>query len=577
MGIRDQLLQRQLKPRQAQQPNAAHNAADIHETAKPYRRWIPGIRSFLRLRYLSAKKSVLIENKQELRYDISADEIQNSVRSKLTARRGIWPALLSPWVAAPLLLLLLAAAAYSTWLSHKSALDRAVFRTDIPAYSDAVYRIKSTYASAADQDDPEKQEAIEQNAKQQEAEAAELKQKILAHFSKTPNVPEKLGALLDGIQEKDLEPQELYKLVKVLNDELFINRIPYYLSPMVETADCAHLPLTAFLGRLFGGAQGSGELCVVYALLTFHVDEFRYYNAEQQDHLAYFTRRLDQMQLNENVLGKVHLGDDSAQILLSNIDATSANSTVALNDGQLQTKLMPEGMADVYGLESIARRLQTRVVDQYADELKQSWKWKFEKVWHRLTQVESSLLPAATAKLQRRVADITAFHEVQHLIDQFNDLQEPPWFDEALQKVATNVPMTPEFSNHVLWELSAFFTHLSYADELKGVLLNELAAITLDPLLQDQPHYYSIRILLPILHEMHQGTLGATPPDPALSLSDVARSYKYLAQNIDSIDTVSRDAYQLLFGSKLPDINKARSQIRKVHDLRSEERKLPQQ
>jgi len=76
---------------------------------------------------------------------------------------------------------------------------------------------------------------------------------------------------------------------------------------------------------------------------------------------------------------------------------------------------------------------------------------------------------------------------------------------------------------------------------------------------------------------MHQGTLGATPPDPALSLSDVARSYKYLAQNIDSIDTVSRDAYQLLFGSKLPDINKARSQIRKVHDLRSEERKLPQQ
>ena len=148
--------------------------------------------------------------------------------------------------------MLLAAAAYSTWLSHKSALDRAVFRTDIPAYSDAVYRIKSTYASAADQDDPEKQKAIEQNAKQQEAEVAELKQKILAHFSKTPNVPEKLGALLDGIQEKDLEPQQLYKLVKVLNDELFINRIPYYLSPMVETADCAHLPLTAFLGRLFG-------------------------------------------------------------------------------------------------------------------------------------------------------------------------------------------------------------------------------------------------------------------------------------------------------------------------------------
>ncbi len=578
MAIRDQLLEKQLQHPKLQPSEArSYNASDIHETAKPYRRWMPGIRSFLRLRYLSAKKSVLIENKQQLRYDVSTDEIQNRVRSKLNARRGIWPTLLSPWIVFPLILVLLAAAAYAVWHSHQSALDRAVFRNDIPAYSDSVYRIKATYASAADQEDTDRQKQLEQNAEQQETQAAELKQKILDHFIKTPNVPEKLNALLNGIQEKDLEPQELYKLVKQVNDELFINRIPYYLSPMVETADCAHLPLTAFLGRLFGGNQGSGELCIVYALLTFHVDEFRYYDAEQQDHLAYFTRRLDHMQVNENVLGKVHLGDDSAQILLSNIDATSANSTIAVNDGQLQTRLMPDGMADVYGLESIARRLQTRVVDQYANELKQSWKWKFEKVWHRLTRVESSLLPAATAKLQRRVADITAFHEVQHLIDQFNDLQEPSWFNETLEKVAVNVPMSPQFSNHVLWELSAFFTHLAYADELKGILLNELAAITLDPLLRDQPHYYSIRILLPILHEMHQGSLGDTPPDPALSLSDVARSYKYLAQHIDSIDSVSRDAYQLLFNNKLPEISTARSQTRKAPDLRLNESKRPQQ
>ena len=572
MAIRDQFLRKQLPGEQTEAPDAS-NTADIHETAQPYQRWVPGIRSFLRLRYLSAKKSVLLENKQEMRYDISTADIQHRVRSKLNARSEIWPTLLSPWIVAPLLLLLLASIAYGTWHSYKSALERSVFKTDIPAYSDTVYRIKASYATAADQDDPEKQKAIEQSIAQQEKQAAELQQKILDHFQEIPNVPEKLTALLDGIQTKDLPPQDLYKLVKNLNDELFINRVPYYLSPMVEIADCAHLPLTAFLGRLFGGQQGSGELCIVYALLTFHVDEFRYYNAEQQDHLAYFTRRLDHLQINENVLGKVHLGDDSAQILLSNIDATSASSTVAVNDGQLQTKLMPQGMADVYGLESIARRLQTRVVDQYADELQQSWKWKFERVWHRLNRVESSVLPAATAKLQRRVADITAFHEVQHLIDQFNDLQEPPWFEETLEKVAANAPLTPEFGNHVLWELSAFFTHLSYADELKGVLLNELAAITLDPLLQDQPHYYSIRILLPILHEMHQGKLGTTPPDPALSLSDVARSYKYLAQHIDSVDTVARDAYQLLFGSKLPDINEAMSVKRKFHDLRSNETK----
>jgi len=98
MAIRDQLLQKQL--RRPQTPGAANNAADIHETAKPYRRWIPGIRSFLRLRYLSAKKSVLIENKQDLRYDISTDEIQNRVAGKLSARRGIWPLLLSPWIVA---------------------------------------------------------------------------------------------------------------------------------------------------------------------------------------------------------------------------------------------------------------------------------------------------------------------------------------------------------------------------------------------------------------------------------------------------------------------------------------------
>ncbi len=576
MAIRDQFLKKQL-PQKNRVDDAAHPIEDIYETAKPYRRWLFGIRSLIRLRYLNAKKAVLLENKRDLRYDISNDEIQNQVRSKLNARHQIWPVLLHPWVVWPLLLLLLAGTAYGVWHSYKSALDRVVFRSDIPAYSDAVYRIKATHAAAADQDDPERLKAIEESIERQEAQAAELKQDILDHFNEIPKVPEKLTALLDGIQEKDLPPQDLYKLVKNLNDELFINRIPYYLSPMVETADCAHLPLTAFLGRLFGGAQGSGELCIVYALLTFHVDEFRYYNAEQQDHLAYFTRRLDGLQVNENVLGKVHLGDDSAQILLSNIDATSASSTVAVNDGQLQTKLMPDGMADVYGLESIARRLQTRVVDQYAEELQQSWKWRFEKVWHRLNQVESSLLPAATAKLQRRVADITAFHEVQHLIDQFNDLQEPPWFDEKLRKVAARVPISPQFSNHVLWELSAFFTHLSYADELKGVLLNELAAITLDPLLQDQPHYYSIRILLPILHEMHQGTLTDTPPDPALSLSDVARSYKYLAQNIDSIDTVSRDAYQLLFGSELPDISKTKSQIRKVRDLSFTESNRPLQ
>lgn len=560
MSVRDKLLQKQIQGK-----NNTRSATDIHETPKPYKRWMPGIRSFLRLRYLNAKQSVLIENKQALRYDVSAEEIQSQVKGKLGTGAGVWPILFRPAVMLPLFMLLLAGCAYWVWHNHQASIERAVFRSDIPAYSDAVYQLKASNASSGNQTNPEILEKIEENIELQTAEVAALKDTILDHFNEIPEVPEKLAALLDTIQEQEIPPQDLYKLVKQVNDELFINRIPYYLSPMVETADCAHLPLSSFLTRLFGGGvQGSGETCVIYALLSFHVDEFRYYNEDTEDHLAFFTRRLDRLQLNENILGKVHLGDDSAQILLSNIDASSASSTVAVDDGQLQTKLMPQGMPDVYGLESIARRLQSRVVDQYADELRDSWKWKTEKVWNQLKGSESDLLPQATAKLQRRVADATAFHEVQHLIDQSNDLQEPPWFEETLSKVAINIPMTPQFKNHVLWELSAFFTHLAYGDELKGILLNEFAGITLNPLLQDQPHYYSIRILFPILQDMHNGTLGDTPPDPALTLSDVARSYKYLAQHVDVIDQVSRDAYEQLFGMTLPDIELTDSQQRKV-------------
>ena len=575
MAIRDQLLQKQIQtqaPAQAQQPTHRHKyseqhghaSADLHETPLPYKRWLPGLRSLLRLRYLQIKQAVLIDNKQSLRYDVTAEEIHHQVSSKLNAKAGVWPTLLRPAIMLPLLLLLLAAAAYSLWLNHQASVERAVFKNDIPGYSDAVYRLKASNAAAGIQTDTGILEQISQNIEQQTDEVEMLKTRILDHFNETPDIPDKLATLLEAIQQKEISPQDLYQLVKQVNDGLFVNRIPYYLSPMVESADCAHLPLSSFLTRLFGGGgQASGETCVIYALLSFHVDEFRYYNNDKEDHLAFFTRRLDGLQLNDNILGKVHLGDDSAQILLSNIDATSASSTEALNDGQLQTKLMPQGMPDVYGLESIARRLQTRVVDQYADELKQSWKWKFETVWHRLKSSEASLLPLATAKLQRRVADATAFHEVQHLIDQSNDLQEPVWLADTLDKFAANTPITPQFRNHVLWELSAFFTHLAYGEELKGILLNEFAAITLNPLLQDQPHYYSIRILLPILHEMHLGTLGDTPPDPALTLSEVARSYKYLAQHVDSIDQISRDAYQQLFGSTLAEINLTDLQVRK--------------
>lgn len=564
MSLLDRLLHKQLL---AEYPVHTHsqdeftretqtNSPDRYETAAPYRSWLPGLSSLLRLHYLKVKRSVLIENKQSLHYDVSTREIHRQVASKLNAKAGVWHIVLRSVIMLPLLLLVLAAGVYGLWLNHQASLERAVFRYDIPAYSDAVYRLKASVAAASIHTDTNSLNQVNQNIEQQSSEVEALKNRILAHFNELPDVSGRLTTLLDAIQKTDLPPQELYQLVKQVNNELFINGVPFYLSPMVEAADCAHLPLESFLTRLFGGGgEGSGQTCLIYALLTYHVDEHRYYNNDDVDHLAYFTRRLDDLELHTNILGKVHLGDDSAQILLSNIDASSASSTVALNDGRLQTRLIPQGMPDVYGLESIARRLQARVVEQYADEITQSWKWKFDTVWGRLTGAPASVLPQATARLQRRVADATAFHEVQHLIDQSNDLQEPVWFNESLEQLTINTPVTPQFRRGILWELSAFFTHLAYGDELTGILLNEFAGITLNPRLQDQPHYYSIRILLPILHEMHLGTLGNTPPPPALTLSDVARSYKYLAQHIDEIGQVSTDAYQKLFGAELADID----------------------
>ena len=569
MSLRDRLLQRQMQTQsQAQdEKNLPVHAGtdDSYETPEPYRRWFPGLRSLLRLHYLKVKKSILIENKQALRYGVSAGEIHRQVANKLDAKAGGWLVLLRSVIVLPVLLLVVAAGLYSLWLNHQASIERVVFSNDIPGYSDAVYRLKASKAAADTQTNTGKLNKINQRIEQQSAAVEALKNRIVAHFSELPGVSAKLTTLLDAIQEKELQPQDVYKLVKQVNDELFVNQIPYYLSPMVEAADCAHLPLESFLTRLFGGGvRGSGETCVIYALLTFHVDEYRYYNSDSENHLAFFTRRLDGLELHNNILGKVHLGDDSAQILLSNIDASSASSTVALNDGRLQTKLIPQGMPDVYGLESIARRLQSRVVEQYADELKQSWRWKWHTVWSRLSGTDARVLPQATAKLQRRVADATAFHEVQHLIDQSNDLREPAWFADSLEQLTINTPVTPQFRRGILWELSAFFTHLAYGEELTGILLNEFAAITLNPRLQDQPHYYSIRILLPILHQMHLGTLGNTPPPPALTLSDVARSYKYLAQHVDSIEQVSAGAYQKLFGAELADIDLTDLQLRQL-------------
>ena len=161
-----------------------------------------------------------------------------------------------------------------------------------------------------------------------------------------------------------------------------------------------------------------------------------------------------------------------------------------------------------------------------------------------------------------RVADATAFHEVQHLIDQADEIQEPEWFGTAVTafgKATSNKKMR----EHILWELSAFFTHLAYAGELQGVILNDLTAIALDPMLQNQPHFYSVRIILPILHEQLEGEFSGEIL-PARTLAEVARAYKALATNAEQISNLAKEAYQRVFERPLPELDVTRLPPRNI-------------
>jgi len=559
----DQLLKKQLRATAADALRA--DALDVHETAAPYRKWTPGIRTLVRLRYLKLKQAALVNYQRLLRYDVVADELQDEILEELettTRRHSLWPALLHRVVMIPIMLATVAAVIYALVSFQKNTHRNAVFADDIPSYSDAVYRLKAQQTASRTNTNfnPEKLAKIEK-------ETADLKRKILYYYEDQPAIAEPLETVLDLINEPDIPADEFNPNIKKLNDALFTHDIPYYLSFKSEAADCNHLPLEAFMQRLFGDSNTSGDICTVYAITSFKVEDYRYYNADTKDHLAYFTRRVDELEFNDNILGKVHIGDDSAQILLGNIESSSVDTVTAVRNGLIKTKLIPKGMPDVYGLESIAKRLQTRVLTSYVEEHEKSTKWRIERLWNRLQGKKATSLVAAAARLRDRMAEVTAFHEVQHLVDQHNRLAEPPWFEEAVNKVSVRAPIEGIFRKHVLWELSAFFTHMANAGELKGIMLNDFTSITLDPTLQDQPHYYSIRILLPILKAELEGTLGDTAPPPALTLSDIAKAYKALAKHSDQLDTLAISSYQKLFGQPLPDIAEIAERVARI-DLR---------
>ena len=359
-----------------------------------------------------------------------------------------------------------------------------------------------------------------------------------------------LQAVLEGVEQQETTGADMISLIKVFNDLLFERGIPYYISAVTETAFCADLPSERFFSRLFGGEQSTGDICQVHALTAFDLEESRYYADQLDAHLALFTRRLDEQDLHDSFLGLVHIGDDRAQVRLSNIQNASADSLTVVSEGALRTKLMPKGMPDVYGLESLARRLQSRVINGYIEDIERRWWARIPTLWQELMGRKPDLLALAGKRLQDRLADVTAFHEVQHLVDQSANITEPAWFDDALKPFGSRV-QNATLREHILWELSAFFTHLAFAEELQGVLLNDFTSITLNPMLQDQPHFYSIRLLLPALHQQLKGELGNSV-QPARTLADVARAYKALATSTDEISRVAREAYQKLFGRPLP-------------------------
>lgn len=518
---------------------------DELETGAPYRRWALGFRTLVRLRYLSKKRQVLAAARSTLDYETSAVDVQQNIAQELGKTSGfsLWPILLRPILFYPFLLLVLVLLAVLAVHRWQLLAERHYFRDSLPRYSDSVYVWKA--ARAKNPSDP----ALA------EMENGLLRDRlsILSFHAENSAITVPLFDLLLAVTGDETTPRAMPGIVKKLNDALYQNDIEFYLSAVSEVTPCSFLPSDRFMERLFGGsADASGELCRTHALLTFSVDEVRHYHESEQRHPTLFTRRLDGLAIDENILGRVHIGDNTAQVLLSNIAGASSDSLKAIRNGTLQAKLMPEGMTDVYGLESLARRIQANVIADYVRDIESVWFNRVRTVWYEMIGRKSDPLALASSKLEARMADVTAFHEVQHLVDQALPLPEPPWLQDSLAVFGKRI-RNDDFRKHIFWELSAFFTHLANGGELQGVLLNDFTAITLNPMLQDQPHYYSVRLLLPILQQMAiEGQV--TAPVPARSLAEVASSYKALAAIPDDLGRLAREAYPQLFGVELPDL-----------------------
>lgn len=555
----DELLDLQLKKRRSR--DVGENAGvesksyvDEFDRAGPYRQFALGIRDLVRLRYLSLKKRVLAEYRQALKFEVYTPEIHDTIHQRIKSRfksQAIWPVFFSrAFVYLSLLAVICAAIALTHHVINTSQ-QQALFKNTLPEFADTVYLLKAQQArdAAAGQRSVEELAALQDQIDQK-------RDSIHQYFAGLPAIQTAIDEVMSGVEAQNTDAQDMIDRAKQFNDLLFERKIPYYISVFSRSAYCADLPTERFFERLFSNAPSTGELCDVHALTAFDLEESRYYADRADSHLALFTRRLDEQELYDSFLGLVHLGDDRAQVRLSNIRNASADSLTAVSGGVLKSKLMPEGMPDVYGLESFARRLQSRVINSYIEDIERKWWARIPSLWREIMGEKPDLLALAGRRLEARIADVTAFHEVQHLVDQAADIKEPDWFDGAVKPFGSRVS-DPTMRRHVLWELSAFFTHFAYAEELQGVLLNEFTAIALDPMLQNQPHFYSIRILLPILQRQLNGELDKNVT-PASTLAEVAQAYKSLAAESSQLSQLAKDAYRELFGQPLPALHEIR-------------------
>ena len=556
----------------AEQPPAADEPVvlqDPLETPAPYRRWAVGLRLLTRLTYLARKNTVYRESREALSYELTPADVHGLVEKRLGADSSgrLWTIMARPWVVYPLLLLALFGIGKALMGHYQQRDLDALFRNDIPQWSELIYQQRvaeirhnldrssvqlDNPTNAVDDERLNSGTSVETVGEQIANEIERVQSSIRARLESYPDVVTALDVLFDRVARTEADALSVIEHVKPVNDALYKHNLPYYLSTIAEVTSCEDLLPERFISRLFGSPEAQGEACTTHAVLTFQVEETRLYSDSRRDHLAFFTRRLDGLSIQEDVLGRVHIGDNSAQILLSNIDNVSNDSRTAVRGGQLKTRLIPDGMPDVYGLESIARRLQSNLINEYVAELNGQVLTRLRRAVGDITGQPVDGLTLAVNRLNNRLADITAFHEVQHLVDQQDNLSKPDWFDMAITPFGRRLA-SPRMQEHVLWELSAFFTHMAYSEELSGVLLNDLAAITLNPRLQSQPHYYSLRLFLQILFEQQQGKLDREVT-PAITLAEVARAYKALAANPSQLAELSRQSYRYLFDQEIPEL-----------------------